>query len=74
MLFGCLYAEQGLDLRTPLRAGATDDSLAELVRDRWRRRTDRGAEERGALEARKAFVPLSRLRADPHREMHTRGG
>ena len=74
VLFGCLYGEQGIDLRSTLRAGATDEVLAELVKSAWTARTDRGAEERGALEARKAFVPLSRLRADPHREMHTRGG
>ena len=74
VLFGCLYAERGLDLRGPLRAGATDGELAELVRAAWAARADRGAETRRALAERQPLVPLSRLRADPHREMHTRGG
>jgi cyclic pyranopterin phosphate synthase len=74
MLLGCLYAEGGLDLARPLRAGASDAELAQLVRGAWESRDDRGAELRRTLEPREAFVPLSRLRADPHREMHTRGG
>ena len=74
VLLGCLYAEQGFDLRGPLREGASDAKLAELVRKAWEARDDRGAEVRRALAERQAFVPLSRLRADPHREMHTRGG
>lgn len=70
----CLYAESGLDLRTPLRAGATDDELAELVRSAWQQRSDHGAEVRHALADRGVLVPLTRLRADPRREMHVRGG
>ncbi len=74
VLFGCLYAERGVDLRTPLRARATEADIAAIVREAWEARDDRGAEHRRALAERTAFVPLSRLRADPHREMHTRGG
>ncbi len=74
VFFGCLYAERGVDLRTPLRAHATEADLAATVRAAWESRDDRGAEHRRALAERTAFVPLSRLRADPHREMHTRGG
>src|SRR6185436_10053495 len=53
--FSCLYAEQGLDLREPLRLGRSDQEIADLLADAWRRRDDRGAElrlvtpERGAL-------------------------
>jgi GTP 3',8-cyclase len=72
--FLCLYAAQGVDLRDPLRAGATDDELAALIRDRWRGRADRGAEERLGVRERGALYPIESLRADPHREMHTRGG
>ncbi len=72
--FGCLYAEHGVDLRAPLRAHASESDLAAIVRGAWEARDDRGAEKRRALEARTAFVPLSRLRGDPHHEMHTRGG
>jgi cyclic pyranopterin phosphate synthase len=70
----CLYAERGIDLRGPLRAGATDDELTVLLRDSWLGRTDRGAEERQALSARQPLYEVHGLRADPHREMHTRGG
>jgi GTP 3',8-cyclase len=74
-LFTCLYATTGLDLRTPLRAGATADELRALVARTWQARTDRSAEER--LELREARGPLAtaaQLRVDPHLEMHTRGG
>jgi len=72
--FLCLYADQGLDLRAPLRDGAGDDELAVLIAERWRRRTDRGAEQRAALPERTPLYQLAGLRADPRREMHTRGG
>jgi len=70
----CLYAEHGLDLREPLRCGATNEALAALIADAWRARSDRGAEERLGLPRRGALYQLDGLRADPHREMHTRGG
>lgn len=72
--FTCLYAREGVDLRGPLRAGASDPELAELIAGRWRRRDDRGAEERLRAPERGVLVPLAGLRNDPHREMHTRGG
>jgi cyclic pyranopterin phosphate synthase len=70
----CLYADTGLDLRQPLRAGATDAELARLISDRWRQRTDRGAEERLRSPVRSPLYQVEALRRDPHREMHTRGG
>ncbi len=70
----CLYAQSGVDLREPLRAGASDAELTELIHRTWSARTDRGAEERAALADRGALYQLDGLRADPHREMHTRGG
>jgi len=71
----CLYAARGLDLRGPLRAGASSTDLARLIADRWTGRDDRGAEERVALGDRRAFVPIQDLlKRDPHLEMHTRGG
>src|SRR5947208_8910668 len=48
--FLCLYAGQGVDLREPLRAGASDAELAALIASVWRGRRDRGAEERLALK------------------------
>jgi len=70
----CLYAESGVDLREPLRRGANESELAAIIAAAWRTRNDRGALDRQGLMARGALYPLERLRADPHREMHTRGG
>jgi cyclic pyranopterin phosphate synthase len=70
----CLYAMRGIDLRGPLRGGASDAQLAALVTGGWSARTDRGAEERLALGQRTPLVQIGGLRRDPHLEMHTRGG
>jgi cyclic pyranopterin phosphate synthase len=48
-LFTCLFAEDGLDLRSPLRAGADDDALAALLSAAWRARRDRYSEQRSSL-------------------------
>lgn len=73
-MFLCLYADQGIDLREPLRAGASDAELTALITAAWEGRTDRGAEARLAVGDRGILVPLQGLRADPRREMHVRGG
>jgi len=70
----CLYATTGLDLRKPLRDGATKDELASLIRSAWQGRRDRGAEERLLLKDRQPLVQITELKAKPHLEMHTRGG
>jgi cyclic pyranopterin phosphate synthase len=73
----CLYAQRGLDLRTPLRDGASRAELEALIARAWTARRDRGAEERKDLEAigvRGVLVQVEGLRRDPHLEMHTRGG
>ena len=74
MWYLCLYALRGTDLRKPLRAGASEDALREMIRDRWQGRRDRGAEERLALRDRSPLIQIARLKEDPHLEMHTRGG
>jgi len=45
-LFTCLFAAQGLDLRGPMRAGASDGALLELMRRGWQEREDRYSELR----------------------------
>jgi cyclic pyranopterin phosphate synthase len=70
----CLYARGGLDLRHPLREGATVSELAHLVRTVWTMRADRGAEERLGSAAREVLIPVAALKRDAHLEMHTRGG
>jgi cyclic pyranopterin phosphate synthase len=72
--FLCLYADRGVDLREPLRSGWSDDAIAELITRTWRARQDRGAEVRQGIPDRGALYPIEGLRADPRREMHTRGG
>lgn len=74
MWYTCLYAGEGTDLREPLRAGATDAELADILSRVWVGRRDRGAEDRLAVPDRQTLYPLESLRADPRREMHTRGG
>jgi cyclic pyranopterin phosphate synthase len=70
----CLYGESGLDLRELLREGCTDQEIAGQLAKTWAARTDRGAEQRAESPDRGALYQLESLRADPHREMHTRGG
>jgi cyclic pyranopterin phosphate synthase len=70
----CLYARGGLDLRHPLREGATRDELVNLIATVWSMRADRGAEERLASPARDVLIPVAALKRDAHLEMHTRGG
>ena len=57
-----------------MREGASDDDLVTLIRATWAERTDRGAEERTGLGERSALYHIERLRREPHKEMHTRGG
>ena len=45
-LVTCLFAETGADLRTSLRAGATDADLLDRIRSIWSARTDRYSADR----------------------------
>jgi GTP 3',8-cyclase len=62
--YTCLFAADGADLRGPLRDGASDEQLAELISAIWERRSDRYSELRDELRARKL----------PHVEMNHVGG
>jgi cyclic pyranopterin phosphate synthase len=46
MLYTCLFATSGTDLRGPLRAGSSDEELEALIRSVWERRDDRYSEIR----------------------------
>lgn len=74
MWYTCLYAPQGTNLAEPLRRGASDSELRERILGRWQTREDRGAEERLLLHERAPLADAQVLRANPHWEMHTRGG
>jgi len=66
LFYTCLFATSGTDLRGPLRAGATDQELAERLRTAWSGREDRYSEQRDAL--RRSEQPLHKI------EMHYIGG
>jgi GTP 3',8-cyclase len=58
-LYTCLFGVNGHDLRGPLRLGASDEELAELLRGVWGRRTDRYSELRTAETATLPKVEMS---------------
>jgi len=70
----CLYAQQGIDLKPLLCEGGDPQVLLERIRAGWTGRKDRSAEERAGDPERGALYQVEELQADPHREMHTRGG
>jgi len=47
--YTCLFATEGLDLRTALRSGIDDADLLQLIRAAWLRRADRYSEQRDEL-------------------------
>jgi len=51
VLYTCLFATAGLDLRTPLRGGATDAELDALIRGAWLGRNDHYSELRAVPHA-----------------------
>jgi len=50
-LYTCLFAESGMDLKTPLRRGASDEQLFDMMRNAWLQRTDHYSEERATPQA-----------------------
>ena len=48
-IFTCLFAIEGASLRDPLRAGASDDELEDIIRQTWGDRIDRYSEIRSSL-------------------------
>jgi GTP 3',8-cyclase len=48
-IFTCLFGTKGTDLRDPMRAGATDDEIGQIIRNTWRHRNDRYSEIRTSL-------------------------
>ena len=53
-LYTCLFANEGLDLRQPMRKGASDRVLANLIAERWGQRDDRYSQLRNM-----ASTPIS---------------
>ncbi len=63
-IYTCLFATKGTDLRDPMRAGASDDELEQIVRATWGKRIDRYSEIRSSLTEPR----------EPKVEMYTIGG
>ena len=60
-LYTCLFASRGHDLRTPLRAGATDAEMAAIIGAVWRVRDDRYSEIRATVKPREPKAEMSLL-------------
>jgi cyclic pyranopterin phosphate synthase len=61
VLYTCLFGLRGIDLRGPLRDGATDDAVRERLGDIWAGRTDRYSELRTAATTHLPKVEMSRI-------------
>ena len=67
----CLFSQQGRDLKTPMRLGASDQELRDSIGSIWKARADRYSEERFlAMNSGRGYHP------DEHKkiEMITLGG
>jgi cyclic pyranopterin phosphate synthase len=70
-LVTCLFAETGVDLKTKMREGATDEELNEIIRTVWSNRGDRYSDLRWErLKTGGSYEP----RAHKKIEMITLGG
>src|SRR6185436_9423896 len=68
-LVTCLFAEAGFDLKSPMRQGASDEQLQELIRSVWKGRGDRYSDLRwDALQSGKPYNTVRKI------EMITLGG
>ena len=48
-IYTCLFASEGHDLKNPMRQGATDQELQQIIVGVWGRRTDKYSEDRASL-------------------------
>lgn len=68
-LVTCLFAEAGFDLKSPLRQGATDEQMRQLIQSIWMGRGDRYSDLRwDALQSGKPYQTTRKI------EMITLGG
>jgi len=58
-LYTCLFASEGLDLRTPLRRGDNDDQIRQLIESTWTSRSDRYSELRAQRPKSRPPVEMS---------------
>ncbi len=69
-LVTCLFASKGKDLKTPMRSGASDDDLRDIITGVWSKRTDRYSELRAASTDLDGSIKRPRKRI----EMYQLGG
>jgi cyclic pyranopterin phosphate synthase len=58
-LYTCLFAQHGHDLKSLLRAGASDDALRNEIAAVWQRRADRYSEIRTEFTSKNKKVEMS---------------
>jgi cyclic pyranopterin phosphate synthase len=61
LLYTCLFAATGRDVRALLRGGASDEAIAEFIGDVWRTRVDRYSELRTEQTAKQPKVEMSHI-------------
>jgi GTP 3',8-cyclase len=70
-LVTCLFSDNGHDLKSLMRRGATDDQLIEVISSVWSKRTDRYSDERlEAMKSPEGYQPKAHHKI----EMITLGG
>ena len=60
-VYTCLFATRGVDLRGPLRSGASDADLIGLLQNTWRKREDRYSELRGKSAGDRRRIEMYRM-------------
>ena len=65
-LVTCLFASNGFDLRGPMRAGASNNELRDMIISVWKMRTDQYSKKR--FEIRNSKTPIHKV------EMYQIGG
>lgn len=48
-IFTCLFGQKGLDLRSSLRSGVSDEDLIHIIQNTWKARDDNYSEQRSSL-------------------------
>ena len=61
LLYTCLFGTEGVDVRGPLRASASDEELRRSLSDVWAARADRYSERRSAATRDLPRVEMSRI-------------
>lgn len=58
-VYTCLFASSGMDMKGPMRNGATDEELDAMITGLWRSRTDRYSDERRSGSNKKEKIEMS---------------